>query len=469
LGTEPPPELGLYFINLFTVITFDWGLLGLILMLLALLVCSALISGSEVAFFSLNNNDIEDLKKDNENHRLIKLKDKPRSLLATILISNNFINIAIIIISDLIFSALLPDGYFNSTASWLKEHVFFLHGSSIEFLSSALIFIITVVGVTFLLVLFGEVLPKIYANINKVKFAMLMSTPLSVLMFLLGGFSKILVGWSNRIESKVDKHRGSAKSRLKDDIDKAIDLTVSQEENAEEEADILKGILKFSDVLVKQIMTSRMDTISMEYDTSFSEVLKVVKDSGFSRIPVFKEDFDNIEGILYVKDLLGQTHHDADFKWQKFVRKEILYVPESKKINELMREFQLKRLHMAIVVDEYGGTSGIVSLEDIMEEIIGDIRDEFDEESDIEYLRIDDNNFIFEGKTLLNDVCRVIGEDVNTFDEIKGESDSLAGLFLEITGRFPKIDSELDLHPYKLKIVSMTNKRIEKINLMIKR
>jgi gliding motility-associated protein GldE len=469
LGTEPPPELGLFFFNFFMVTTFDWGLLGLILILLTLLGCSALISGSEVAFFSLNGNDVEELKKDNANDRIIKLRDKPRSLLATILISNNFINIAIIIISDLIFTALLPDGYFDGTSTWLKENIFFLRRFNIEVLSAAIVFIITVVGVTFLLVLFGEVLPKIYANINKIKFAKFMATPLYILMFLLGGFSKILVSWSNKIESKVDKHKGSAKSRLKDDIDKAIDLTVSQEENAEEEADILKGILKFSDVLVKQIMTSRMDTVSLEYETSFQDMIHTVKECGFSRIPVYKDDFDNIEGILYVKDLLGHTQNESDFKWQKFIRKEILYIPESKKINELLREFQLKRLHMAVVVDEYGGTSGIVTLEDIMEEIIGDIRDEFDEDNDIEYLRIDDNNFIFEGKTLLNDVCRVIGEDVSTFDEIKGESDSLAGLFLEITGKFPKVDSELDLNPFKLKIVSMTSKRIEKINLMIKR
>ncbi|GLR19769.1 hypothetical protein GCM10007940_43850 [Portibacter lacus] len=438
-------------------------------MLFVLLICSALISGSEVAFFSLNNNDVEELKKGESNTRLLKLRDKPRSLLATILISNNFINIAIIIISDLIFTELLPEGYFNNTATWFQENIFFLKGLSIPAISNAIIFFITVVGVTFLLVLFGEVLPKIYANINKIKFAKLMATPLAVLMFLLGGFSKILVKWSNQIESKVDKHKGSAKSRLKDDIDKAIDLTVSQEENAEEEADILKGILKFSDVLVKQIMTSRMDTVSVDMQTSFTEVLKVVKESGYSRIPVYKEDFDNLEGILYVKDLLGHTDNNQDYNWQQFIRKDMLYIPESKKINELLREFQLKRLHMAIVVDEYGGTSGIVTLEDIMEEIIGDIRDEFDEDSDIEFLRIDDNNFIFEGKTLLNDVCRVIGEDINIFDEIKGESDSLAGMFLEVTGRFPKVDSELDLNPYKLKIVSMTNKRIEKINLMIKR
>ncbi|WP_235298542.1 gliding motility-associated protein GldE [Portibacter marinus] len=469
MDAEPPPEQGLFFLNIIFLLAINWGLIGLFATLLLLLISSALISGSEVAFFSLNNNDVEGLKKEDGNDRLIKLRDKPRSLLATILISNNFINIAIIIISDLILSALLPDGYFDAWSEWLRQHVFFLNGVSIPAISNAIIFTITVIGVTFLLVLFGEVLPKIYANINKIVFAKFMAVPLWVLMFVLGGFSKILVSWSNKIESRVDKHRGSAKSWLKDDIDKAIDLTVSKEENAEEEADILKGILKFSDVLVKQVMTSRMDFVSIDYQTNFRDMLKVVKETGFSRIPVYKDDLDNIEGILYVKDLLGHTDEAEDFTWQKFIRKEMHYIPESKKINELLKEFQSKRLHMAIVVDEYGGTSGIVTLEDIMEEIIGDIRDEFDEERDIEYLKIDKNNYIFEGKTLLNDVCRVIGEDLNVFDEIKGESDSLAGLYLEVTGKFPKVDGELDLDPYKLKIVSMTNKRIEKINLMIKR
>lgn len=466
-----PPEPGLYFIQYLIAINSIWGILGLVLLLVFLLLCSALISGSEVAYFSLNNNDVEDLKKEDTSSsaRIVKLKDKPRSLLATILISNNFINIAIIIIADVVVSSILPTGYFDGLSIWLKDEVFFFASSEVVFISRIINFIITVVGVTFLLVLFGEVLPKIYANINKMKFAKFMALPLNILMVLLGGFSKILVGWSNKIEDKVNKHRGSGKNQLKDDIDKAIDLTVSQEENAEEEADILKGILKFGDVLVKQIMTSRIDTISMDIESSFSELLKVVKDCGFSRIPIFKDDFDNIEGILYVKDLLGYTDKDSDFKWQQFIRKDILYVPESKKINELLKEFQSKRLHMAIAVDEYGGTSGIVTLEDIMEEIIGDIRDEFDEENDIEFMKIDENNYIFEGKTLLNDVCRIVGEETNTFDQIKGDSDSLAGLFLEVTGRFPKVDSELDLDPYKLKIVSVTNKRIEKINLMIKR
>lgn len=431
--------------------------------------CSALISGSEVAYFSLNNNDLEGIKKNDTqgDHRLLRLKEKPRTLLATILISNNFINIAIIIISDLILSELLPDGVFDGLATWVNQTVY--AGWDIEWISRGINFIITVIGVTFLLVLFGEVLPKIYANINKLNFAKFMSFPLTFLTSLLGGPSKVLVGWSNRIEKRVEKHSGSVKSQIKDDIDAAIDLTVSQEENATEEADILKGILKFGDVMVKQIMTPRTDVVSVDKETDFKSLIHVIQESGFSRIPIFEEDFDNILGILYVKDLLGHTDNEKGFDWQQFIRTEVFYVPESKKINELLKEFQSKRLHIAIAVDEYGGTSGIVTLEDVMEEIIGDIRDEFDEETDIEFMKIDDNNYIFEGKTLLNDVCRVIGAETNIFDDIKGESDSLAGLFLEVTGRFPKVDSELDLDPCKLKIVSVTNRRIEKINLMIKR
>ncbi len=469
MDTEPP-EPGLFIVNFILAIFINWGLILQIITLLMLLLCSALISGSEVAYFSLNNNDIENLRKDESviSKRLLKLKDKPRSLLATILISNNFINIAIIIVSDLILTKILPDGYFDSISQWFQETLK-ISIWTIEGISRGINFIITVVGVTFLLVLFGEVLPKIYANINKMKFAKLMANPLTVLTTILGIFSRILVRWSNTIEERVEKHSTTVKAIIKDDIDKAIDLTVSKEENAEEEADILKGILKFSDVLVKQIMTPRTDTVAVENSVSFDELLTIIKDSGYSRIPVINEDFDDIEGILYVKDLLGLTNNDKSYNWQGHIRSDVFYVPESKKINELLKEFQLKRQHLAIVVDEYGGTSGIVTLEDIMEEIIGDIRDEFDEESEIEFLKIDDNNYIFEGKTLLNDVCRVIGVDQNTFDSIKGESDTLAGLFLEVTGKIPKVDSELEVDHYKLKIVSVTNRRIEKINLMIKR
>lgn len=465
-----PPDPGLFFINFILAFTINWGLIGLLLLLIILLICSALISGSEVAYFSLNNNDLENLKKEESpvSETILNLKNKPRSLLATILISNNFINIAIIIVSDFFLSSILPEGLFDQASKHLQENLY-MASWEIAAISRGINFLITVLGVTFLLVLFGEVLPKIYANINKIRFAKFMAVPLNILIFLLGFFSKILVKWSNKIEIRVDKHKSNIKAIIKDDIDKAIDLTVSKEENSEEEADILKGILKFSEVLVKQIMTSRMDTISAEINTSFPELLKIVQESGYSRIPIYEEDFDNIEGMLYVKDLLGHTNNGIDFKWQQFIRNDVFYVPETKKINELLKEFQLKRQHIAIVVDEYGGTSGIVTLEDIMEEIIGDIRDEFDEETEIEYLKIDDNNYIFEGKTLLNDVCRVINADLNIFDEIKGESDSLAGLFLEVTGKFPKVDSELDIDPYKLKIVSVTNKRIEKINLMIKR
>ena len=272
-----PPDPGLFFINFILAFTINWGLIGLLLLLIILLICSALISGSEVAYFSLNNNDLENLKKEESpvSVTILNLKNKPRSLLATILISNNFINIAIIIVSDFFLSSILPEGLFDQASKHLQENLY-MASWEIAAISRGINFLITVLGVTFLLVLFGEVLPKIYANINKIRFAKFMAVPLNILIFLLGFFSKILVKWSNKIEIRVDKHKSNIKAIIKDDIDKAIDLTVSKEENSEEEADILKGILKFSEVLVKQIMTSRMDTISAEINTSFPEFLKIV-------------------------------------------------------------------------------------------------------------------------------------------------------------------------------------------------
>jgi len=225
--------------------------------------------------------------------------------------------------------------------------------------------------------------------------------------------------------------------------------------------------LTFNDVSVKQIMKSRVDVVALDYDADFEDVLSHVRDSGYSRIPVFKEEFDNIAGILYAKDLLSYLENDKDFKWQKILRKNILFVPEAKKINELLKEFQLKHLHIAIVVDEYGGSAGIVTMEDIMEEILGEIRDEFDEDDEIEAVKIDESNFLFEGKTLINDVCRVIGEDILIFDEIKGESDSIAGMILEMTGEMPEEGEEFHHQQFSFKVLSVSDRRVEKIQLTI--
>ncbi len=461
MDTEPPDSL--FLTDILFAIAFDWTLILWVLVLFLLLVASALVSGSEVAFFSLSPNDLHDIhqEKDPTSEKLIELKEKPRKLLATILISNNFINIAIVIISDHIIKNLLPDEVLKPIAENLLA---FLPGT-IDSLVSVISFLITIVGVTFLLVLFGEVAPKIYASINNRKFALMMTGPMSVMSSIYSPLSNFMVYWTSKLEKRFESRASSGTSRQ--EIDKAIDLTVSQEQNAEEEADILKGIIKFGDLLVKQIMRSRGDVIAVDIDTSFFELLSQIREFSYSRIPVFKDDFDNVIGILYVKDLIGNLSKDENYEWQSNIRTNVLYVPESKKIDELLREFQSKKLHMAIVVDEFGGSSGIVTLEDIMEQVIGEIKDESDEDAEIDFVKIDDNNFIFDGKTLLNDVCRITGEDIEAFETARGESDSLAGLVLENLGYIPKKDKEFVLDKYKMKVMSVSKRRIEKIKFTI--
>ena len=426
---------------------------------------SAMISGSEIAYFSLGPNELDKLKEQNSPaaRRIFELKSKPRILLATILVGNNLINIAIIIISDFFVRKNFDENTFSWISQWISE-TFGL--SSIENISRGIEFFITVVGVTFLLVLFGEVTPKIYANLNNTGLAKTMSKPLIVLRTIFYPISLLLVKWSNRIEMRLSKSK--ARGTSKEDLDHAIDLAVSSsEDSSQKEIDILKGIVNFKDVIVKQIMQSRVDVVSIDSKSSYKTLLAVIKDSGFSRIPVIENDFDNVKGILYVKDLLMHLEK-AKYKWNKHIRKDVIYVPESKLISELLREFQKERNHMAIVVDEFGGSSGIVTLEDIMEEVIGEIIDEFDETEEIEYTKVDDNTFIFEGKTMLNDVCRILGISTNTFDKARGDSDSLAGLVLELLGHLPKANKEIKYDNYSLKILSVGRKRIEKIQIKIK-
>lgn len=438
-----------------------------LLLLVLLIIASALISGSEVAYFSLSPNDIRQLHDESTptTKRIISLKEKPRTLLATILIVNNFINITIVVISDSMFRIWLGKDRLYNIALWLQDNIF---GNFVELttLANGFNILLTVVVVTFILVLFGEVAPKLYANINNLSFARLMSLPLSILAFLCTPLSRMLVSFSNTLERRLISNPNYQSSTSKEDIDKAIDLTVSADgTRSDQEADILKGIVKFGDHQVKQIMKPRIDVVAIEIEQNFEELMAIVKESGYSRLPVYAEDFDTIKGMLYVKDILGHTHENESFQWQELIRDQVLYVPESKKIDELLREFQSKRTHMAIVVDEYGGSAGIVTLEDIMEEVIGDIRDEFDEDKEVEYIQIGKDNYIFEGKTLLNDVCRIIGEDVSTFDNDKGEADSLAGLILEITGMIPKQEKEIAIGNIILKVISVNKRRIEKINV----
>jgi Hemolysins and related proteins containing CBS domains len=279
--------------------------------------------------------------------------------------------------------------------------------------------------------------------------------------------SNLLIKGTSLIEKGLTKRSQNGSITSKEDIDNAIELTVKDEINAEQDIDILKGIVKFGEVSVKQIMRSRVDVIAVDFRIGFRDLMKVIRDCGFSRIPVFDEDFDNITGILYVKDLLGHFNESNGFEWQPFIRPNILYAPEAKKINDLLKDFQTKRMHMAIVVDEYGGSSGIVSLEDIMEEVIGEIKDEFDDEVEVEYQKLNDYNYIFEGKTLLNDVCRIIGVDTNTFDEVKGDADSVAGMILELIGYIPKVGREISYQDYIFRIVSVNRRRVEQIKITL--
>lgn len=445
------------------------GIVIAVIILIILLICSALISSSEVAFFSLTDNDIKDIEAEQaaSSQKIIQLRNKPRTLLATILIANNFINIAIVVISDFILKKILQGPVLDGWSTSLID-LFGLNDSNfftIARTSNLINFSITVIGVTFLLVLFGEVAPKIYAKLNNLKLSHFMAGPLTTLLRLFSPFSKLLVGGTNLIEKRLSQRSINSTIASIEEIGHAIELTVKDEKHGKRDIDILKGIVKFGDVSVKQIMRSRLDVIAVDFRTTFTDLLKVIKDSGYSRIPVYDEDFDNVTGMLYTKDLIAHLDSEPGFEWQPLIRPKVYYVPEAKKINELMREFQQIRSHMAIVVDEYGGTSGIVTLEDVMEEIIGDIKDEFDDEIEIDYVKVDEHNFVFEGKTLLNDLCRVIEVETDTFDQARGDADSLAGLFLELYGAIPKGEAQVEYNGYKLKIVSFDKKRIIKVKL----
>lgn len=468
MDPEPPHFI---FIALQTIVTESpqpESIIFSFILFVLLLICSGLISASEVAFFSLGIKEVKDLEEHGTTSsvRALALKEKPRYLLATILIANNFVNIAIVIVADSILKVILGKEKLLTIGQWLHDNM--LYGlTSPESIANVFNFSITVVGVTFVLVLFGEAMPKIYSTLNKMKIIHLMSGPLTFLMMLCSPLSKVLVGWSTKMEKSL-MSSSSATQTSKEDIDAAIDLTVTNDSaTSSQEAEILKGIVNFGDTSAKQIMKPRMDIVGLEYSLNFKEVMKIVKDSGYSRLPIYKEELDTIVGILYVKDLLSHTEENETFDWQNLIRNTVLFIPESKKIDELLREFQLKRTHMAVVVDEFGGTAGIATLEDIMEEVVGDIKDEFDQEEEVDYIKISDNNYIFEGKTLINDVCRIIGENISLFDNIKGEADSLGGLILEVTGNIPSVEKEISTQHITLKVISVTKRRIEKVSLTI--
>ena len=412
----------------------------LIIAILILLLMTAVIAGAETAFFSLSAKDIHFLKtKEKGSARTAsQLLEQPKMLLATLLVANNFINIAIVITTNMFIRSILP-----------------------ESLGPIFSFFIQVVGVTFLLVLFGEVLPKVYATQNNLRMALFASPYIRVLLEIFRPISSVLVSSTRFIEAKISSK--PANNISNEDFEHAIELTVGHSATREE-VNIFKGILKFGNITSKQIMRTRLDVTAIDFDMTFVEVRQHCLDAGYSRLPVYKETLDKVAGIIHTKDFL--PHIDDDyFDWHVLIRP-AYFVHEGKMIEDLLKEFQSKRMHFAMVVDEFGGTSGIITLEDIMEEIIGDIKDEFDEE-DLNYKKIDNNNYIFEGKTLINDVCRVIGESPEFFEVVRGESDSLAGLILEIRGRFAAVNESVKYKQYEFTVMALDKMRIERVKLTI--
>jgi putative hemolysin len=410
------------------------------LILLAFLGLSAIASGSEVAFFSLSNQQINNCKNsDLRSDKIIfELISEPQKLLATILILNNLVNIGIVTISTFI--------------TW---HIFGTNS-----LEGIVVVALTLV-VTLILVFFGEVTPKVYSNANAFTVARKVAPFILLVKKIFRPLSWLLLTLSDLIEKKIEK---KSYRISKEEIHQALELTTDQ--TSEEEKDILKGIVNFGNLSVKQVMRSRLDIAAHDFDTDFHSLLNKIKKAGYSRIPVFRETIDNIEGILYVKDLLPYLDRDKDFDWQRLLRQGY-FVPENKKIDSLLKDFQEKRVHMAVIVDEYGGTSGLITMEDIIEEIVGEINDEFDED-EIAFNKLDDNTFIFESKTSLNDFCKVLGVDAEIFEQVKGESESLGGLLLELHGKLPRIGEKVEYKNFVFTAVSVDSKKIKRIRIFYK-
>jgi putative hemolysin len=463
---EADPDSNSLILIAFTqLLSINWSLSIYFLLIAFLLFCSGCVAGSEIAFFSINQTNLKSLSSDSGKSStiILELLNKPKKLLATILISNNFINIAIVVISEYLLEEILPPSIYGSIASFFESALPFFNISALSW-QNGLSFGINVIGVTFLIVLFGEGVPKIFARKNNMLIAKLMARPLQILSLMFSPLIQFLVSGSGFIEKRLASAHNSNNTTTKDELDDVIEMTVGSEMESDSEIDILKRIVKFGEVTVKQIMCSRADMIAVDFLSPYKEVLKVVKDSGFSRIPVFSENIDSLTGVLYAKDLIGFIDAPDSFEWQSLIRPNIVYAPESKKINELLKEFQLQKMHLAIVVDEYGGTEGLVTLEDIMEEVIGEIKDEFDDDAEVIFTKIDDYNFVFDGKTLLNDIVRITGIDDELFEKEKGDADSLAGLILEKLGTFPKRNQEVEINKALFKILNVNKRRIEKVH-----
>jgi len=407
-----------------------------------LLLISALISGSEIAYFSLSSSHFDDPKSQKHGaDNIVKiLLERPKRLLATILIANNFVNVSIVILSTYITTLLFNLQNFP-----------------------VLSFVIQIVVITFLILFFGEIMPKIYASQQALTFARLMARPIQLLIKILYPLSSVMVKSTSFIDKKMNR-KGPQISRS--ELSEAIDITTDNDIQ-EEERKILQGIVKFGDIDVTEIMRSRTEVTAVDLMMKFDDLYKMILESGFSRIPVYKNSIDKIEGMLYIKDLLPHLDKQNDFNWQELIRP-AFFVPENKKINDLLKDFQTKKIHYAIVVDEYGGTSGIVTLEDVLEEIVGEISDEFDSyEDDVQYKKIDDYTYLFEAKTSLNDFSKILDINDDIFEDVKGDSYSLGGLILELIGKIPKKAEKISFKNFIFTIEAVDSRRIKEIIVTI--
>lgn len=425
---------------LLTFLEINTSFLVSVVLLFILLLCSALISGAEVALFSLKKGDIETADADNSKSIILitSLLERPKKLLATMLVASNFINIAIVILF-----------------AYVGQFLF----SSIE--NEVFRFLLEVICATFLILLFGEIIPKIYASRNSLKFSIALARPLQFLDVVFSPISMPL----RFITIQIQNGLGKQKSNISvDQLSQALELT-NDDDTTKEEQQILQSIVSFGNTDTKQVMRPRMDIFAVNIDAEFNTIIPEIINNGYSRIPVFEENIDKVVGILYVKDLLPHLNKKI-FGWKTILR-EPFFVPENKKLDDLMQEFQIKKVHLAIVVDEYGGTSGVISLEDIIEEIVGDISDEYDVD-DLNFSKIDENNYRFDGKTSLKDIYKILSiEDNSLFEDKKGEAETIAGFILELSGGFPRVGSEINFGNYVFTIEAIDKKRIKQIRLTI--
>lgn len=405
-----------------------------------LLLMSAFASGSEIAFFSLSPSDVAELEdgKFGADKKIQNLRDDSERSLATILIANNFVNVTIIMLLNYVIAGVISFG----------ERALLLQ------------FLFTTVILTFLLLLFGEIMPKVYARQDPLKFCRRCVGGIMFARKLFWPIENILLKSGMMAEKIIQKENHVLSV---DDLEQALELT--DKNDIKDEQNMLKGIIRFGDETAKEVMTSRQNIIDLDIRSNYADVLKCIEDNNYSRIPVYQDNTDNIRGILYIKDLLPHLTKSSNFRWQSLIRPPY-FVPETKKIDDLLREFQENKVHIAIVVDEFGGTSGIVTLEDILEEIVGEINDEYDEEEKF-YSKLNYNTFIFEGKTLLTDLCRILNVDDEEFEEVEGDADTLAGLLLEIKGDFPSIHEKIDYKNYTFEVMNVEERRISKIKVTV--